>query len=72
MGQIWVSPDDGDRKVKNPENSKASGIFNTKTEAEQAARQIAINQRLELIVQKKDWTIQYKDSFGNDLFPPRW
>ena len=72
MWQIWVSPDNGDRKVKNPENSKASGIYNIKTEAEKIARGIAINQKLELIVQKKDWTIQYKDSFGKDIFPPRW
>lgn len=72
MNQIRVSPTNGDRKVKNPENSKASGIFDTKKEAEIAARQIAKNQNLELIVQNKNWTIWYRNSFGNDPFPPRW
>lgn len=72
MWQIRVSPTDGEWKVKNPENAKASGVYDNKSEAEMAARQIAINQWLELIVQKKDWTIQYRNSYGDDPFPPAW
>jgi hypothetical protein len=71
MWQIRVSPQDGDRRVKNPDNTRASWIFETKAQAESAARQIARNQNLELIIQRKDWTIQSRDSHWNDPYPPK-
>lgn len=64
--QLFVSPDDGRWKVKNPDNSRASGIFNTKAEAIERAREIAKKQELELTIQNKNGRIHEKDSYGND------
>lgn len=50
--QIWVSPNQGGGwKVKQPDNSKASVITETKAEAVQAAQIIARNQGLETKIQ---------------------
>ena len=64
--QIFVSPDDGDWKVKVVGNEKASAILDTKAEAVERAREIAQNQLLELIVQNLDGTIGWRNSYGND------
>lgn len=66
MKQIFVSPMGNNWKVKNPDNKKASAICDTKEEAKTIATEIAKNQGLELIIQKKDGTIGEKNSFGND------
>ena len=66
MGQLFVSPTDKGWKVKNTDNSKASGLYDTKAEAKAAATAIAKNQGLELVIQNLDGTISEKNSFGND------
>ena len=43
----------------------------TKENADQKARQLARRTNVELIIHRKDGTIQDKDSFGRDPFPPR-
>lgn len=69
--QVWVSPSDGDWKVHSAGAGRAAGIYDTKAEAVERAREIAINQSAELFVQKRDGTIDWRDSEGNDPFPPR-
>ena len=64
--QIFVSPKGEDWKVKVVGNDKASAICDTKAEAVQKAREIAQNQKLELIVQNLDGTIGWRNSHGND------
>jgi len=64
--QIWVSPDWNNWKVKQPWKSKASLITNNKQTALNKAIQIAKNQWLELIAQRKDWKIHIKNSYWND------
>jgi len=64
--QIFVSPDGEDWKVKVVGNQKASAICDTKAEAVERAKEIAQNQRLELLVQKLDGTIGWRNSYGND------
>jgi len=65
--QIRVSPfGDNWRRVKNPLNSKASAVCDTKAEAVAIATEIAQNQWLELFVQNLNGQIGYKNSFGND------
>lgn len=64
--QIFVSPDGEDWKVKVVGNSKSSALLDTKAEAVERAREIARNQRLELIVQNLDGTIGWRNSYGND------
>lgn len=57
--------------VKGEGNSKPTKITKTKAEAEQIAREIAKNQKSELIIHNKDGKISDKDSFGNDPCPPK-
>ena len=64
--QIFVSPDGEDWKVKVVGNQKASAICDIKAEAVERAKEIAQNQRLELLVQKLDGTIGWRNSYGND------
>lgn len=64
--KIIVSPNNGDWKVKNPDNQRASGIYNTKAEAIKEATRFAKSDKAELIVQNLDGTIGLKNSFGND------
>jgi hypothetical protein len=64
--KIIVSPNKGDWKVKNPDNKRASGIYDTKAEALKEATKLAKTNKAELIVQNLDGTIGLKNSFGND------
>jgi len=69
--QIRVSPNGDDGwKVKQPDNSKASAIVDTKTEAIQIAEQIARNQWLETKIQNRDGKISGWNSYWKDPFPP--
>ena len=49
---------------------RASRNFDTKKEAEQHARNQSRREGSELVVHRKDGTIQRKDSHGNDPHPP--
>jgi hypothetical protein len=49
--QIWVSPSKNGWTVKQPDNSKASAVTNTKAEAVKIAQEIARNQGLETKIQ---------------------
>jgi hypothetical protein len=70
--QMRVSPNwDKWWRAHQPWNQRDSIHGDTKAQVEQRARQIAQNQNLELIVQKRDWSIGSKDSFWKDTFPPR-
>ena len=68
----WVSPtSNGKWKVHGEKSSKATKVFDNKSQAVEFGKGIAKNQQSELIVQKKDGKIQSKDSYGNDPLPPR-
>lgn len=62
---------DGGWAVKGSGNAKATAVFRTQSEAIDAGRQIAQNQRSELLVHGRDGRIRSKDSFGSDPLPPR-
>lgn len=64
--QIFVSPLGNDWKVKTVGKDRAAGIFDDKADAVERAREIAINNRLELIVQNRDGQIGWRNSYGND------
>ena len=71
--QIRVSPNGSNGwKVKQPDNSRASAIVNTKAEAIKTAQQIAKNQWLETKIQNLNWRISSGNSYWNDPFPPVW
>ena len=68
----WISPTSkGQWKVQGQGNSKATKLFDNKSEAIAFGKSIAKKQQSELIVQKKDGKIQSKDNYGNDPLPPR-
>jgi len=67
----WVSPH-GKNWVVQPENGqRATKIFDNQKDAANYARNIAINQHSELIIQGKNGQIRSKDSYGNDPNPPK-
>lgn len=69
--QVWVSPSGEDWKVHSAGANRAAGIYDTKTEAVARAREVAINKEAELFVQNENGRIGWRNSYGNDDFPPR-
>lgn len=61
----------GGWQVKGAGNSRATKRTSTQAEARSIARNIAINQKSEVVVHGCDGRIREKDSYGNDPFPPR-
>ncbi|WP_375056153.1 DUF2188 domain-containing protein [Zobellella sp. DQSA1] len=57
--------------VKDAGNQRATSVHDTQQQAIDAARDIARNQKSELIIHRPDGRIRDKDSHGNDPFPPR-
>lgn len=51
-------------------NEKATVIFATQEQAIKTARDIAINQKSELIIHGRDGKIRQRNSYGNDPCPP--
>lgn len=62
---------DGLWQIKGAGNGKATKITQTQLEAIEIGRQIAKNQKTELVVHGKNGRIREKNSYGNDPFPPR-
>lgn len=62
-GDIW--------QVKAERSPRATKNFNTQKEAIDFARDIARNQKSELVIHRKNGQIRDKDSYGNDPCPPR-
>lgn len=69
--QVRLSPTEKWWKVHSAGSKKAYRNVSTKAEAMKIATDVAKNKKAELIIQKKDWTIQNTNSFGNDPMPPR-
>jgi hypothetical protein len=67
----WVTTRGDKWAVVGEKNSKATSLHNTQKEAIQAAKDIAINQQSELIIQGKGSKIREKNSYGNDKCPPK-
>jgi len=57
--------------VRGEKNSKLNSKHDTQNEAIKRAREIAINQKSEVVIHRKDGRIRDKDSYGNDPNPPR-
>ena len=52
--------------VKGENNSRATSIHTTQKAAINAAREIAINQRAEVVIHRPNGQIRDKNSYGND------
>lgn len=57
--------------VKGEGNTKATSLHRTQAEATKAARDIAINQKSELLVHDEKGHIVRRNSYGNDPHPPK-
>ena len=62
---------DGGWSVKRGGATRASRTFGVKVDAVSFARQLSANHESELIIHRKDGTIQNADSYGNDPNPPK-
>ena len=58
-------------KVKQAGNQISSGNFETKKQAVDFGRNISIKNNAEHFIHNKDGKIGYKNSYGNDPFPPK-
>lgn len=67
----WVSPRDGKWAVHGEGNQRDTKVFDTQKAAADYAKNIAINQKSEVIIQGRNGQIRSKDSYGNDPCPPR-
>lgn len=65
-----VVPHGDDWAVRGAGNEKVTSIHPTQADAERAAREIAINQRSEVVIHRPDGRIRDKNSYGNDPYPP--
>lgn len=68
---IHVVPHPEGWAIKREGAERASRVTETKKEAVDYARQQARQDGVELIIHKKDGTIQSRDSHGNDPYPPK-
>ena len=68
--QHVVQRDDG-WAVRGEKNSRDTSHHSTQAAAINAAREIAINNKSEVVIHGRDGKIRDKDSYGNDPFPPR-
>ena len=71
MKKVFVSPNKDLWKVKTVGTRKAAGLYNNKAEAVAKAIEVAKNKKAELFVQKGNGEIQFRNSYGNDPFPPK-
>jgi hypothetical protein len=63
--------DKGGWNIKKGGGQRSIKHFDRKQDAVKHAREISKNQDSELIIHKKDGTIQNSDSHGGDPFPPK-
>lgn len=66
-----VVPHEQGWAVRGEGNRKVTRATRTQQEAITIARQIAQNQRTEVVIHRRDGTIRDKDSYGNDPCPPK-
>lgn len=61
----------GGWQVKGSGNHRATVRTKTQSEARTIAREIAINNKSELVIHGTDGRIREKNSYGNDPYPPK-
>ena len=66
-----VVPRDDGWAVRGAGNSKDTSHHDTQAQAINQAREIAQNQKSEVVIHRPDGRIRDKDSYGNDPMPPR-
>jgi uncharacterized protein YdaT len=62
---------EGQWAVRGEGNSRDTSLHNTQAEAARAAREIAQNQKSEVLIHGRDGRIRERDSYGHDPHPPK-
>ena len=57
--------------VRGEGNTRDTSLHRTQAEAERAAREIAINQKSEVLIHGENGRIRERNSYGNDPHPPK-
>ncbi len=68
---IHVVPHKDGWATKKEGAGRAGVVTGTKAEALERAREQARRENVEIVIHKKDGTIQDSDSYGNDPHPPK-
>jgi Uncharacterized protein conserved in bacteria (DUF2188) len=71
FANVHVVPHADGWAVTREDGSRVSFVFKTQDEAIDTARNLAQRSGVELIVHGEDGEIRLRDSYGNDLFPPK-
>ncbi len=71
MPNQHVTPKNGSWQVKGAGNTKATNLFDTQKQAIARAKEIAINQKSEVVIHGRNGKIRDKNSYGNDPYPPQ-
>ena len=71
MSKIYVTPHINDWAVKQEGMDAMISVHNTKEEAIEAAKEIAIGREAELVILKKDGTIENLGIYPIDPFPSK-
>ncbi|MFZ0453240.1 MAG: DUF2188 domain-containing protein [Ignavibacteriaceae bacterium] len=71
MSKVYVTPHKTDWAVKQEGANAIISVYNTKKEAIEAAKEIAIGREAELIILKKDGTIDNLGVYPTDPFPSK-
>lgn len=66
-----VVPHGNNWAVKGAGNQKATSVHATQSEAIREAKEIAQNQKSEMLVHGKNGQIRERNSYGNDPHPPK-
>jgi hypothetical protein len=66
-----VVPSGKDWAVRGAGNDRKTAVVNIQAEAIKIAREIAINQKSEVVIHRPDGTIRDKNSYGNYPNPPK-
>ena len=66
-----VVPTKGGWAIKREGSPKATKVFDTQQEAIERGREIAKNQRSELLIHRRDGKIRKKNTYGRDPYPPK-
>ncbi|QGY47764.1 DUF2188 domain-containing protein [Maribellus comscasis] len=66
-----VVPHNGKWGVKGAGNNRITKSAETQSDAMKIAKEIAKNQKSEMIVHRPNGQIREKNSYGNDPFPPK-
>ncbi|MGB4596140.1 MAG: DUF2188 domain-containing protein [Anaerolineaceae bacterium] len=68
---IWITPHNNGWAVKREGGKRSSILTDTKTEAEKFGRDLGKKEHVEVIIQRKNGTVQKRESYGHDPFPPK-